>query len=194
MRKFLSLLTAIVLVAALLCPVLAANGNFVPSISYKPHPSITPVKDPNGNLVFGILYGANGEVLGYLDENCLKITGVADRAECPTLDTLYEELSTGKSELPYEKHEADLNADKMAIREMFYIEWNCEEHKNMLDAEGATLEVVFNLGVAANTDVYTMVYDETAKEWVAIESTNLGDGNVSVVFPTLGAVEFSVAN
>ena len=61
----------------------------------------------------------------------------------------------------------------------------------MLEPEGVTLELTFDLGVKAGADVYAMTYKDS--EWNPIVSCkNNGDGTVTCVFEKLCPVEFSV--
>lgn len=201
MKKMITALLAPVLVLGLACPAFAATGKFVPSISYKSEPDVVVT---NGAQV--VIRDANGEILASLSdalkEGCLLITPLADamdqKKDVPEdirelLVDLYKALRTGDMTIPYEKHEADLKADKMSVRDLFDIRFVCEEHKAMMEQEGATLEITFDLDVAKNLDIYSMVYDEETEEWEPIVSTtNNQDGTVTFVFDRLGAVEFSV--
>lgn len=175
--------------------------NFVPSITYKPYPEIVPVE--NGDEAYiGVIRDQNGEILDYIGHECLEITPIAhvwdDEVEVPEeveklLLFVYEALNDGSMKLPYEKHEADLDPANMVIRDLFDARWVCEEHPEMLEENGITFEIVFDLGVVADAEIYVMTYDEETKEWSpVVDAVNNGDGTVTCTFEHLCAVEFSM--
>jgi hypothetical protein len=174
----------------------------VPSITYKPIPTIVSVVDENGNEFSGVIRNEQGEIIDYVDHGCILITPVAhiwdDEIVVPKdveelLAFLYEALNSGEMKIPYEKHEADLDPANMVIRDLFDARWVCEEHRAMVEAEGVTLEITFDLGVVADAQIFVMTYDEAAKEWSPIVKTvNNGDGTVTCTFEHLCGVEFSM--
>lgn len=199
MKRIICIVVAIVTCMALACPAFAAEGEFVPSIGYKPSPEIVPEKDPNGGDVVGIVKDSDGNVIDYVYGPCLLITPVSE-AESSTMipqdakETLldvYEALSTGMMALPYDKYNADINPNEMAIRDLFDASWLCTEHPAMVAPEGVTVTVTFDLGVDANETVYCMTYMNNA--WDPIVSVkNNGDGTVTCVFEDFCPVAFAV--
>lgn len=199
MKRILCVVLAIVTCFALACPAFAAEGEFVPSITYKPSPEIVPEKDPNGEDAVGVVKDKDGNIIDYVYGPCLVITPVSE-AETSTLipqdakETLldvYEALSTGMMALPYDKYNADLNPKEMAIRDLFDASWLCADHPIMVAPEGVTVTVTFDLGVDANEAVYCMTYMDS--QWAPIVSVkNNGDGTVTCVFEDFCPVAFSV--
>lgn len=197
MKKFATALLALVLVLGLTYPAFAAENGFVPSISYKAEPDVIETEG-----AVAIIRDADGNVVEYVQSGCLLITPLADamdeEKDVPEeirelLKGLYEDLTSGEMTIPYEKHEAELKADEMAIRDLLDIRFTCEEYKAMMEQDGYTLEIIFDLGVAEDLEIYTMTYDEEDEEWNPIVSTtNNQDGTVTFVFDELCAVEFSV--
>ena len=202
MRKVICMMIAIVLCLGLVAPTYASEAGFVPSITYKPIPTIVSVVDENGNEFAGVIRNEQGEIVDYVDHGCLLITPVAhiwdDEIVVPKdveelLAFLYEALNSGEMKIPYEKHEADLDPANMVIRDLFDVQWTCEEHRAMVEAEGVTLEITFDLGVVADAQIFVMTYDEATKEWSPIVKTvNNGDGTVTCTFEHLCVVEFSM--
>lgn len=202
MRKFICLITALVLCLSLAVPALAAEDTFVPSITYKPYPDIMPVADEDGNPHIGVIYSDDGEIIGYVDHSCLRITPIAhvwdEEIDVPKeiedlLTYVYDALKSGKMTIPYEKHAADLQAANMVIRDLFDARWVCEEHRLLLEQEGAYLEIIFDLGVVEDAEVFVMTFDEATEEWSPVISTvNNGDGTVTCTFEHLCAIEFSM--
>lgn len=198
MKKVIACITALLLCMTMAVPVFA-EAEFTPSVTNKPAPEVVPVMDPDGNPAIGVILDDNGQIIGYVYEGCLVVTAVAD-AETSTLipeDSrdvfldVYNKLTNGQMTIPYEKHNAGLNAGDMVIRDLFDASFICEEHPKMLEPEGVAFQITFDLGVAENVDVYTMSYIDG--EWAPIVSTvNNGDGTVTCTFEKLCPVEFSV--
>ena len=97
MKRFCAMLLVVVLCLALTCPVLAAEDDFVPSITYKPMPEMAGEKADDGCVIIGyieqdgeaigqlhydngVIYIDNGVVHETVEEGhkCLVITSVAD--------------------------------------------------------------------------------------------------------------------
>jgi len=119
--------------------------------------------------------------------------------ETAQLVEVYLALESGTMEIPYEKIEgvdAD-KAEKMVVLDLASVtlvcdQVNCEhDHKRAVEEEGVTFQVTFDLGVAADTEIYAMTYKND--EWNPIVSTvNNGDGTVTCVFEHLCPVAFVV--
>lgn len=182
MKKIMSLMVALLLLAVLVCPALAAENVFVPSISYKDGPDIVDAE-------------ADGEDV----TGCLVVTSITEAKEKTTdiyqedrdlLLEVYEKLDNGSMKLPVD--------EDYVIRELVDVSWQkttCVEaehgHKEWLAQDDTTVSVTFDLGVAKGTDVVVMVYIDG--EWVAAESVvNNGDGTVTVVFEEICPVAFCV--
>ena len=182
MRKIMSLMVALLLFAGLICPALAAESVFVPSISYKDGPDIEKAE-------------MDGEDAG----DCLVVTTITDARNKSTdiyqedrdlLLEVYEKLDDGSMKLPLE--------EDYVIRELVDVSWKkttCVEaehgHKEWLAQEDTTVSVTFDLGVGKSTEVVVLVYVDG--EWVAAESVvNNGDGTVTVVFEEICTVAFCV--
>lgn len=203
MKKIICLMTVLLLCASLVVPAFAAEDDFVPSITYKPNPEIVPVEGEDGEEYIGVIRNKEGEILDYVDHGCLMVTPIADvwDEEIEVSDNVeelllfvYNGLGDGSLNIPYEELEvADLDVDNMVIRDLFDARWICEEHGKMVEAEGVTFEITFDLGVVADAQIYVMTYDEDTKEWSPIVKTvNNGDGTVTCTFEHLCAVAFSM--
>ena len=203
MKKIICLLVVLAVCFSLAAPVFAENDEFVPSITYKPSPEIVTVTDDEGKEAIGMIVNDKGEVLDYVEHGCLQITPIAHvwdpEEEVPQdveelLTFVYEELNENDMQIPYEKHEGlDLEGKNMVIRDLFDARWACEEHRAMVEDKGILFEITFDLGIAADTPIYVMTYDEEAKVWEPVVKTvNNGDGTVTCTFEHLCAVEFSM--
>lgn len=192
MKKMICLLTVLTLTLALACPVFAANP-FVPSISEKEEPDI--VIDDEG--VAGVIRGEDGEIIDKVEGDCLVITPIS-KAETSTeipedareeLLYVYEELLSGDMTLPYE--EDGLDPENMVIRDLIDASWLCEEHPEMLEPEGVTIDLTFDIGVDADTKVYVYVYIDGV--WTPVPVVNNGDGTVTCTFEKICPIAFCVA-
>lgn len=198
MKRFFAIITVVMMCISLAVPALAAQ-EFMPSVTNKPAPEIVPVLDPEGNPHIGLVRNEDGEIVSYVDEGCLIITPVSEvetSTEIPEasrviLRDVYSKLTAGTMTIPYEKHGVGLDTSNMVIRDLFDATFVCQEHPAMLEPEGVTLELIFDLNVKADVDVYAMTYKNS--QWDPIVScTNNGDGTVTAVFEKLCPVEFSI--
>lgn len=203
MKKLIGLFTSLVLCLSIAMPAFAAENGFVPSITYKPNPEIVTVKNEAGEEFIGVIRNDEGEIINYVEGDSLTVTPVAyvwDDEKEASEDTkslllaVYNSLSNGEMKIPYEKHEAGLNAANMVIRDLFDVSWSNEEYKEMVEAAGTTFEITFDLGIVSDVEVYVMTMDESTREWSPIVKTvNNGDGTVTCTFEHLCPIEFSVA-
>lgn len=200
MKKLISVVVVLMLCLSLACPVFAAEDTFVPSISVKDGPAVVPGVDEEGNAYIARIVDADGKVLGYVTEDCLVITPVSKAATSEMIPSAAEEqllavfnqLVDGSMVLPYDKFNANLDPDKTVVREMVDVSWLCEDHPETIAPAGVHVEVVFDLGVGADTEVYVMSYKNN--EWNPIvETTNNGDGTITCVFEDFCPVAFSVS-
>lgn len=198
MKKIVSCFLALLLCMSLALSASAAG--FTPSVTNKPAPGIVPVIDPNGVPRLGYIMDADGNIIGYLDEDCLVVTSIADAdisVEIPKtakdlLLWVYQQLMRGDMTIPYEKHNPNYDVNSMVVRDMFDITFLCGDHPVMLEQAGVVLVLTFDVGVEAGADVSVMTYKEDA--WNDIEKiTNNGDGTVTCTFEHLCPVAISVA-
>lgn len=189
MKRVLFLIVAMTLCISLLASAVFAE-DFVPSIGDKDHPEIVPV----GGDVVGQIIGSDDAVISDVESGCLVITPVSEAntsTDIPadakdTLLDVYEKLSNGSMELPYD---SSVNPDDMVIRDLFDLSFLCSEHPEMLD-NGGTLKITFDLGVSAGDTVVAMVY--VGGQWVEVELTNNGNGTVTCFFSQVCPVVFAV--
>ncbi len=211
MKRMVSILVALVLCFSLCCTVFA--DEFVPSITEKGAPEIVTIKDEEGNDAIGKLLDADGNVIGYVYEECLLITPVSqaetseeipDHAENLLLD-VYNKLVAGTMQLPYDKLGANLDPAKMVIKDLFDVSWLCgdnsdegfdeehPDHEEIVAKKGVTVEITFDLGVGKNAGVYCMSYKNNAWNPV-LKCVNNGDGTVTCEFEDFCPVAFSVGS
>ena len=191
MKKLICLLTVLALAMAFACPVFAADV-FVPSISEKEEPDIVIGEEG----VLGEIKGEDG-VIDKVEGGCLVITPISKvdtsteipEASRTELKYVYQELLSGNMTLPYEKDGLDPNT--MVIRELIDASWLCEDHPAMLEPEGVTIDLTFDIGVDADTKVYVYVYIDGV--WTAVPVINNGDGTVTCTFEELCPIAFCVA-
>ena len=188
MKKFVMLLVAVMLCVSMVCPVLAAEDDFVPSITYKGAPDVVVTEDVEGNPAVGVITDAEGEVLSYVAESALKVTPLSgeDEEVVAVLEDIYEKLVAGTMTLPYEGDE------DMVIMDLVDVSLVSEDDSALVEPEGAVFTVTFDLGVAADVKVSAMTYKNDAWNPVA-KVVNNGDGTVTCTFEHLCPVAFSVA-
>lgn len=198
MKRVISLIAAVAILAVMACPVFAAEDDFVPSISYKGAPDIVPVEDENGDEVVGVII-KDDVPIDYLHEECIVVTPVseAEKSELIPEDAkellleLYEKLKDGTEKIPYDKHDPNLNENDMVIRDMFDVSLLCEDHPAILGEPGVLLDLVLNLGIGENDKVYVTTYQDGKWEPV-VKVTNNGDGTVTIRVEDVGPFAISV--
>ena len=197
MKKIFSALVALLLCCAMVTSAFA--GDFTPSVSNKGAPDIVPVYDQNGNPQLGTLNGASGSVDSYVEDDCLIVTSIANLADSDEIPDssaamllfVYNGLSSGEMQLPYDKMGYGLSADNTAIRDLFDVTWMCGDHPEELNEPGTTLTLTFDLGIAPGTKVHALTYKNN--EWNPIAKViNNGNGTVTCVFEHLCPVAFVV--
>ncbi len=197
MKKWICLFLAAILCLSLAAPAFAAENEFVPSITYKPQPQIVPY---DGERI-GTIRNSKGEILDFVQEDGIRFTPVADVYDSEgavppeirnLLQSVYEALSDGSMKLPYEKFGAGLNPANMVIRDLFDASLTEEAQKKLLQEEGVTLELTFDLGVAPEDKVFVMFYDEETQEWIPVNAVSNGDGTVTCTFEKICPIAVSV--
>ena len=196
MKKLICLTVALLLCVSLACPIFAAE-EFVPSISYKGTPEVVTVTDPEGKEAVGVTQNAEGEITGYIYEECMWLTPVAlakDDQKIPDEDekvllSVYEALTKGTMKLPYGE---GINPEEMVIRDLFNVGWLCgHDHDALLEPIGVVAVLTFDLGVEADEDVIVMTYKNNTWNEIA-DVKNNGDGTVTCTFENFCPVSFSV--
>ena len=201
MKRAISLALMLMLCVSLAVPANAAENGFVPSITYKGEPDIVPV-EPG---IIGVVR-KESDIISYIHEDCLLITPVSE-AETSTLipeeaaNTLlyvYQALSSGEMQLPYEKVPG-CDGRNMVILELVDATWLCgddgddHDHPEEVAPKGVVFDITFDLGVASDALVTVMTYKN--EQWNPIvEVVNNGDGTVKCTFEDLCPVAFSVGD
>ena len=187
MKRIVSVLTVMLLCAALVCP--AAAAEFVPSISYKDSPDAIIAEQ-----------GEKEELPGGEDvTDCIVVTSITGAKEKTTdisqeardlLLDVYKQLSDGTMKLPLE--------GRYVIRELVDVSHklnacvgNEHIHKPEHDKPGICVSVKFNLGIGKGTDLQVLTYHDG--QWAPAESVTInGDGTVTCVFEHFCPVVFCV--
>lgn len=201
MKRAIALALMLMLCISLASPAYAAENGFVPSITYKGKPEIVPV-EPG---IIGVVR-EDDDIISHIYEGCLLITPVSEAEtsrEIPeeaanTLLYVYEALSSGEMELPYEKVPG-CDGRNMVILELVDATWLCgggnsdHDHPTEVAPKGVVFDITFDLGVAPDALVTVMTYKNG--EWNPIvEVVNNGDGTVKCTFEDLCPVAFSVGD
>ena len=197
MRKLISIMLVMAFCLVLTCPAFAAEGDFVPSISYKDGPDIIDAEMDDEDM-----------------KSCLIITSIKGAQEKTTdiyqsdrdlLLSVYQQLSDGSMVLPMEgtgsmARTGGATKKYYVIRELLDVSFKktpCREgehgHKEKLAEPGILITITFDLGVSADAKVLVLNYVDG--KWDYIESVvNNGDGTLTCVFEDICPVVFCVEN
>jgi len=173
MKKIISVVIAIVVCLSLVGVVMAAEGVFTPSVTYKGQPDVTAVEGADGTGCLRIVPYAEREALLSAEEAAL-------------LEEVYTKLESGELKLP--KEEA-------VVRELLDVALTCDhDHRAQFDAGEIAITVTFDLGVEADdvVSVYSYVKVDNEYKWVEAQVVNNGDGTVSATFAKLCPVAIAV--
>lgn len=196
MKRIISLLMVLVMVAI---PMTVFASNFVPSISYKGAPEIV-LADPATGLV--------GEIVGNVGtaehdrkvySDCIVVTPVSEAststeipaAAAQTLLSVYGQLSDQEARLSELSDELNLlvasklgngkDGDDLVVKDLFDVSVICDNLEASLAPAGTTLDITFDISVAADEEVFIMTYKNNA--WAPIVNVvNNKDGTVTGTF------------
>jgi hypothetical protein len=182
MRKIVCLMLSLLLSTGLMVSAMAAEGDFVPSISAKNGPEIISAILENENVDECVIVTS-------LEEADDKSTDISQE-DWDLLLEVYEMLKDGTSTLPLE--------EEYVIRDLFDLSFeydDCrqiEEHGHKdekLKEKGKTLTVTFD--VDTDEEIFVFVYVDG--KWVQVENVvNNGDGTITCVFEDICPVAFAV--
>lgn len=179
MRKTLHMVLALVLCAALICPALASE--FVPSISEKPAPEIGTATGGTEDLTPCI-------VITTITEADEKSTDIHQESRDELLE-VYEALASGTMKLPLEGDYVIRELVDVSFRATDCIEAG-DKHDEWLEEENTSIEIVFKLQLAPETELIVMKYDDGA--WETVPTTHNSDGTLTCIFDDFCPVAFCV--
>ncbi len=178
MRKIICIIAVLVFCLSSMVAVLAAEGEFVPSISYKDSPDID-----EGELQ------PDPEVPEDKKEtvvDCLVITSIMEAEEKTTDITqeaqdellwVYDQLSEGDMKLPLEQDYVIRDLVDVDFSQHICIEGD-HDHEEKLEKPGIRIKVKFDLGIAKDEKITVLSYHQD--KWDPVVSTvNNGDGTVT---------------
>lgn len=182
MRRIISLIAALIMCAAVMCPLGVRAEEFVPSIGYKDGPDIIDAEMEDEDVTECIIITS---ILAAEE----KTTDI-EQEERDLLLEVYEELSDGTMELPL--------PEDYVVRELVDIDFRQSEcvetdhvHEEELEREEVTITIDLEMGVKPGTDVVVLVYRDG--EWKPIKSVvNNGDGTLTCEFDFFCPVAFCV--
>lgn len=182
MKKGIVAIALLAICLSLICPALAAEDTFVPSIGYKDGPTIGGAEIGDENV-------ADCLVVTSLKAAAEKTTDISQEAR-DLLLAVYAKLESGEMKLPLE--------DGYVVRELVDVSWKqaaCVEekhtHEEDLKKEEVAVTIDLDMNVEAKYDLVVLAYRDG--QWGPIESvTNNGDGTITCVFDHFCPVAFAV--
>ena len=184
MRKFICLLTAVLVCVSLALPVFAAKDDFVPSIEYKDGPVITG----------GVLDGTDVTdclIVTTIEQARNDSTDISEEERQLLLD-LYDKLLKDELDLPLDYDYTILELLDISFKYEGCV--NKDDHidkEQILNEAGKTVVIDFDLDVPDGSNLKVLVYNDGAWEIVKDVVVN-NDGTVTVTFERIGPVAFVV--
>ena len=172
MKKVISAILVLMLCIAMPLTAFAAEGEFVPSISYKDAPEASSAtldgEDITDSLaITSILEALAGE-------------GASSEEAIALLIEVYKQLEEGTMDLPIE--------GSYVVRDLFDVSLLDEAHKEKLAGGKAYVDVVFELGNHDLEKLVVLNYD--GKNWNQVEVIDNGDGTITCRFTHFSPVAF----
>lgn len=208
MKNVMRVLMVMILVLAMVTPSFAANTGFVGSINEKPSTGLMSLGTDEHGVIYGIIYDPNGKQVACLHEGDIIVTPLAkidSMGDILSQDTIklmwkvYKDMQSGKTDLAdiedlqdrvWDELGKHMDANDLVVRELFDVTILNGEYLNLVQKDGYTLKIKFNLQLDVKAFLEIMSYVEN--HWELAESIeNTGDGIV-VVLEHLCPVAFLV--
>ena len=171
---------------------------------------VTIEKEPiTEREIAGHLVNEKDEVLSITYQDCLIITPVEDvpdsfyitGEEKLVMKEFHDGIKSGEISFTQESPElealvkeklgADATADELSLLELLDVKVICHELTTYLPPEHTTVTLTFNIGVAADAEVFVVTY-KNDKVVLAEDVVNNGDGTVTATFESFCPVAFLV--
>lgn len=188
MKRIGTWIIVLAMLLTLVTPVLATE--FVPSIGYKDLPTIEFEHDEEGNLLYGRVVDAEGNVLHEVELDCIILT--------PFSEIDFAELVPDEAkQIMKEAYEfllanPDFFGEGSVIRDFFDVTVICDPLKETLEPEGTTLTLKFDVDIGVGTEFFAASFKNG--QWNKEPTVNNGDGTVSVTFEHFCPVVFVTTN
>lgn len=204
LKKVLSVVLSLCLVAALFVPAMAAE--FTPSVNSKPAPEVVPVEDEDGEEYAAIIYDENEDVVAYVPYGEIIVTPVSEKDKAKyeiikknledALKQIYEAESLEYlcNQLKQAVSEVDSSVDlrNLVVRDLFDVIVT-GIYADYMAVEGNHLSVTFDLSMSSDF-LMAVLHNVGGETWEAIMGNRLTrSGNTATcVFYSLSAVAFLV--
>lgn len=181
MKKLLCAMIALAVCFAMAVPVFAADGEFVPSISYKDALEVVEAKMGDEDVGDCIV------VSSILDAKN-KTTDIHQDTRDLLLD-VYKKLSNDTMSLPLDKNYVILDLVDVSFKQKACIEVS-HGHEEELNKDNTSVSVTFRTRAGDYTKLVVMQYK--GGEWRTVECKNNRNGTVTCVFEDFCPVAFAV--
>ncbi len=195
MKKLCSILLAVMMLAACVLSVSAAENDFVPSIELKPGPGIVPGTTEDGTPSYGEIVMPDGTIIP-LPEGAIVITPIANADSAAeeiekALTEAYDKLVGADSleELIENLKDVigDIDSDDIVITDLFHVDV-IGEYENYID-EGGKLHIT----LSATEDLIAALIEKDGT-WKALFGDTFidnGDGTYTLVIDGDGIFAFA---
>lgn len=208
MKKNIKRVIAFLLCLTVVGPVITTRAEFTPSVSSKPAPEIVTTPDGEGREIIGYVKNSSGNVLSTEYKGALIVTPISEadtssqipKKAAEELKIVYNDIVLGKT--VFSKYDAlnrmvesalgaGKNADALVVRDLFDITEVSSTIKSNLPGQGNTMDITFDLDIAADEFIAVMVYRDS--KWQLIPNVvNNGDGTITCTFDYFCPVAFLV--
>lgn len=210
MKKVISFVMALMILASLLGTVFAAEGAFTPSVTAKPAPEVVAKPEAGGNPVVEVV-NEKEETVEHFEIAHVEVTPVSEKDEDHVADEVeevltdvYEELSAPEVKLTeaiptleeaVEKVIAATGtqeavvANDLVVKDLFHVAVS-EELAKVLETEGHGVKLTLDAKIAKNQFVVVLVYVDG--EWIPVDFVVNEDGTITCDLEVVGVVAILV--
>ena len=183
MKRVFCAVIALMMCFAMMVPAFAAEGSFVPSITYKDGPSVVDAAFDGEDVSYCVfvtsIQGAKNKSTDIFQE---------DRDE---LLSVYEQLTKGTMTLPLEGDYVIRDLVDVSFAKNGCVEFP-HDHDAQLDKAGTQIEVTFDLGNGELPGLKILHYSNG--EWKPVEIKSIKNGKVTCVFEDFCPVAFTTTD
>lgn len=187
MKKAVSIVLLLALIT-MSAHALAAQNDFVPSVSAKPAPEIMPPDIADYPKAIALIFSDKGDIIAGIPTGGIIIMPLAETENTPTetikrnMRAAYEEILSANSlsdlngalEAQIQVTDSSLTMKDIVVRDLFDVSV-FGTYADYLNTEGNYIEVRFALGIEANAPVWAMTRDSGG--WNSIDPQYVVNNN-----------------
>lgn len=197
MKKWISVVLAVLMMTAMMLPVAAATEDFVPSIEIKPGPGVVEKPGEDGSITVGEIVMPDGSVVP-VPEGALIITPYAEKDDASeetksALEEAFSELSDATSldqlvsdlKDVLKQLDPDVDVEDLVVTDLFHVEV-IGEYSDYI-AQGGVLKITYEV---TDDFIVSLIKTDAWKTLFGDSFVDNGDGTITVSMSSGNIVAF----